>query len=299
MAGHFKFLSFVVALGVSASAFAATITEHFDTDPSSRGWGGVNSNASNGATDPDGAGPQIANDYGWKATDDTGTAVAPPGGTASGAGEIGGVFTRAPNMFYGVSLGGPVDFNTTNMNVKGVLRQMNAESSSTLNLGWSRGFATVNSPLGIGPTSALYVSWDDGNNGAAPGMASRRSTVDPATGSTANPGTKAVPNLVEGDPAQPFEFDWNATTKTFSFTLGSTTNTLVLTSDQVAAMGPLDHWGVWGRTNNDGVQGGAGAHDEGNQLRLDDITYTAVPEPASLGLLSLGALGLLRRRRHS
>jgi hypothetical protein len=45
----------------------------------------------------------------------------------------------------------------------------------------------------------------------------------------------------------------------------------------------MTHWGLWGRTNNDGIEGGGGAHidAERNQLRLDDITYTAVvPGPS-------------------
>jgi MYXO-CTERM domain-containing protein len=37
--------------------------------------------------------------------------------------------------------------------------------------------------------------------------------------------------------------------------------------------------------------------DASTQFRLDDITITAVPEPAAALLGSLGLLGLLRRRR--
>src|SRR5687768_5857855 len=130
-----KTSAFAAATCLTASAFGAptvTITENFTTDPTARGWSGVNNTA---VLPPDNRG----NDYGWRQTDDTGTAVNPPGGTATGAGEIGGFMNRAPNSFYGVSLGGAVDFNDTDMNVKGVLRQLFAEPSSTLNLGWSKG----------------------------------------------------------------------------------------------------------------------------------------------------------------
>jgi len=300
MAGLMKgsILSFsaacALAIFVNSSAYGVSVTENFNDNPAPRGWLGSNSSpdptiSSPPSTDPDGGGALIANDYGFKATDDTGSAVNPPagGGVATGAGEIGGVMNRAGNSFYGVNLGGAVDFNTVDMNVKGVLRQMQAKGSSTLNLGWSKGIATLNAGTG-NVDSALFVSWDDGANGSAPGMRGRSST-----GSGIGTDT-AVPNLVTGDPTRPFEFNWNSTTNVFSFTLGGVTSNMpALTEADVTALGDLTHWGLWGRVNSS-------PDDAGNQLRIDDVTYTtpnAIPEPASLGLLSLGGLALIRRRR--
>src|SRR5687767_137998 len=127
-----KMSAVAVATCLTASSYGVVITENFNNDPTPRGWSGVD----NVTADPPGA--AIGNDYGFKDSDDTGTAVNPPGGTATANGEIGGVMNRAPSSFYGVNLGGPVDFNSTDMNVKGVLRQMQAKGSSTLNLGWSK-----------------------------------------------------------------------------------------------------------------------------------------------------------------
>jgi hypothetical protein len=36
----------------------------------------------------------------------------------------------------------------------------------------------------------------------------------------------------------------------------------------------------------------------GAQSELDNVTLTSIPEPTSLSLLALGALGLVRRKRH-
>src|SRR5262245_58867503 len=105
MPGQAKIGAFVLALSVGTTAFGTvTIVEHFDTDPSARGWGG-----SGNQTPP--------NNYGFSNTDNTGSAVLPPGGTATGSGEIGGSINRGPNTFYGVDLGGAIDFKTTDMNI--------------------------------------------------------------------------------------------------------------------------------------------------------------------------------------
>jgi hypothetical protein len=277
-----KMLAMAVAFGLSASAFGAAtvlVTETFDDDPSARGWGGVN----NVSADPDGAGPLIPNNVTWFNTDNTGSAVNPAWGTATGAGEIGAdQMNRFPNMFYGVDLGGAVDFATTDMSVSGVLHQVNPKGSSTLNIGWSQGINSVNTGSG----SALYVSWDDGVNGAAPGLIAR-------SASGGGIASAATANMVAGVTV-PFSYVWDAVgdgTGVFSFTLGANpTTTLALTDGEVAQLPPLTHWGIWGRTDSS-------PDDAGNRIFFDDIQYTAVPEPASLSLLAMGVLAGLRRRR--
>src|SRR5262245_17495578 len=138
---------------LSSPAFAVTpISEDFTTDPAPRGWSGVGNKTA-------------PNNYGFGNTDNTGSSVNPPGGTATGAGEIGGAINRGPNAVYGVDLGAAVDFKTTDMFVKGVLRLAASGSSTTLNLGWGQG---INSAIGSGgePGALLGMSWDDGWNGS-------------------------------------------------------------------------------------------------------------------------------------
>src|SRR5687768_137675 len=80
--------------GISVPAFGASlVTENFSNNTNTY-WDHPNT------TSP----PQ---NYGWSNTDNTGTAVNPPGGTASGAGELGGTLQRSggtPN-FYGFNVG--------------------------------------------------------------------------------------------------------------------------------------------------------------------------------------------------
>jgi hypothetical protein len=282
MAGHLKLCAFALALGVSASTFAAvTIHETFDTDPSARGWGG-----SGNQTPP--------NNYGFSNTDNTGSAVNPPGGTATGAGEIGGSINRGPNTFYGVDLGGAIDFKTTDMNIKGVMHLTNRGSSTTLSVGWGTGLSTVTGP-GNGETGAFVgMRWDDGWNGSG-GLQARGngfgiqgttgpSFVDP---NTVTPPATTVP--------VPFEMDWKFGIKTLTMTLGGNSNSLVISDGNFPDMPTLTHWQMFGRTN--------ASPDNANTLWVDDLTFTAasaiVPEPASFGLLSIAAAAAFCRRRRS
>ena len=54
--------------------------------------------------------------------------------------------------------------------------------------------------------------------------------------------------------------------------------------------------GVLGHALTIRVGWAAGA--TGDQSELDNVTLTSIPEPTSLSLLALGALGLVRRKRH-
>ena len=272
MRGRLTKFAFAIALSGSATAFGATLTENFSTDPTARGWSGVNN-----TTPP--------NSYGYSAgTDNTLSSVAPPagGGAATGAGEAGGAINRGPNSFYGVNLGGPIDLEFNNVNVKGVVILTNRGSSTTLNMGWSQGIATVNGD-GSDPTNFMGMAWDDGFNGS--GGMRIRNTSSVASGSGPS---FPDPNSVTPVP-MPFQMDWNVGTRTFTMTLGANSGQVTVPLGDLPGMPIVTHWGLWGRTG--------ASPDNANTLFIDDVTYTAVPEPASLGLLSLGGLALARRRR--
>ena len=282
MAGQMKcsFLSFsavlALAVFVNNSAYGAVVvTESFNDDPSARGWSGVNNNL---PAVPGGS----ANIYGFSNTDNTGSVVNPPGGTATGAGEIGGLVNRGPNSFYGVDLGGAVDFNATDMNVKGVINNFSSGSSTTLNLGWGLGIASADGSGGE-PGAIMGISWDDGVIGAMM-----------ARGNGFGIGSAPGPNRPIDSTTIPFEMNWDSTANTLTMNLNGNIGTLVLSEGDLNDVPDLTHWGMWGRTN--------ASQDNANGLWIDDVTFTAVsvvPEPASLGLLSLLATAAFCRRRRS
>src|SRR5262245_57471251 len=106
-----KLLATAIVVGLSTSAFGVVqVNENFNSDPAARGWSGVN-NTSGGQN------------YGFSNTDNTGTAVNPPSGTATAAGEMGGTLTRSsgPANFYGLDLGGALNSDTTDFVVNGVI----------------------------------------------------------------------------------------------------------------------------------------------------------------------------------
>ena len=117
--------------GISAPAFGASlVTENFSNNTNGY-WQHPNSTTA----------PQ---NYQWVNTDNTGTAVAPPVGTASGAGEMGGVFTRVnrpslgglPN-FYGFNIG--TLSITEQFEASGVIRVTQAGGGSGINIGFFNG----------------------------------------------------------------------------------------------------------------------------------------------------------------
>jgi len=59
-----------------------------------------------------------------------------------------------------------------------------------------------------------------------------------------------------------------------------------------------EFWGFTSDTPFTSVKlvGGSGSNQQ--NYRLDDMVYSPVPEPATLGLVALGGLGALLRRKH-
>ena len=288
MAGLMKcsFPSFAAALALaafmnSAAYGAVVVTESFDDDPTARGWSGV--------------GNQVApNNYGFSDTDNTGSAVNPTGGTATGAGEVGGSINRGPNSFFGVDLGGPVDFKTNDMNIKGVLRLTARGSSTTLSVGWSQGITTV---IGDGTDNAgafAGMRWDDGFNGAG-ALQVRHANNGGITGGTGP--SLPDPNTVDPTPTLPFEMNWDTDgvgSATLTMNLNGSIGSVVVDGGNFNDIPSMTHWGMFGRSG--------ATPDNSNTIWFDDLTFTAaaaIPEPASLSLLSVAGLAALRRRRRA
>src|SRR5688500_9023998 len=94
----------IVGLGASTCVLGQTLkTENFDDDPA---WIGV-ANTPGSQMLPPPADETNNNNFGFRMSDQTGSA-APTGfaGTVSGAGEIGGMISRAFPATYGDDLGG-------------------------------------------------------------------------------------------------------------------------------------------------------------------------------------------------
>src|SRR5688572_16450161 len=109
--------------GLSAPAYGASlVTENFNTNTDTY-WTHPNTRTA----------PQ---NYGWSNTDNTGTAVNPPGGTATGAGELGGTLQRSsgPANFYGFNVG-TIGINE-GFEASGVIRLMSRGGSSGFFLGY-------------------------------------------------------------------------------------------------------------------------------------------------------------------
>jgi hypothetical protein len=86
---------------------------------------------------------------------------------------------------------------------------------------------------------------------------------------------------------------------------GSGNNLLVHIADSSFYVGAISNsyggefWGFVSDTPFTSVQlvGGSGTNQQ--NYRLDNMVYSPVPEPATMGLLALGGLAVIRRRRQS
>jgi autotransporter-associated beta strand protein len=140
IAGPIKWSAFALVVAGSAPAFAQTflVTEDFNNNTDTY-WQGQNNRLS----------PQ---NFGWSSTDFTGTALAPTGGTATGAGELGGFMQRASNPphFYGFNVG-----TLTMLEPLEAHFVINMQDFVNINIGFLR--ATGDPPVS--------ESWDPGGGG--------------------------------------------------------------------------------------------------------------------------------------
>ncbi len=84
---------------------------------------------------------------------------------------------------------------------------------------------------------------------------------------------------------------------------GSGNSLLVYLADSPVDVGAISNsydGGFWGFTSDTSftsvkLVGGSGIHQQ--NYRLDDMVYSHIPEPTTLGLLALGGLAMIRRRK--
>jgi hypothetical protein len=247
-----------------AAAAAELVTETFDTNTDTAGsrWEGLNNRVS----------PQS---FGWSNTNNTGSTVNPPlGGTATGAGELGGTISRAasPPSFYGYNIGS-LDL-TQDLEVRGVIRY--SGGSGGFNLGYFRGASSY----GTGGNAANFmgVFFDDAKN----------SYVTTYDANGARERSDSPYDLVQ-NVTHAFRIEYR--------TNGFNPDTIRFTLDGnlfVHAVGinpptmlPFTHFGLLPTS----------AAGSSAQIWLDDLTFTTnptVPEPAALGALAV--LGVVARR---
>lgn len=267
MAGFLRVSAFALAMGLGTTTFAAVqVTERFNDNPASRNWSGTNNTTS----------PQS---YGFSNTDTTGTAVVPPGGTASAAGEFGGTITRTTTpTFYGANLGGNLNIGTTNFTVTGVINVAGNGGS-----GWYLGYGNGTGSFGSGgdEKNFLGIQFDDGRQplpvAYTPGQSRTRISLPTLTDNTTVPFSMSYDNTANGGNGA------------MTVTIGGNTGTLNINKADYTAFTTFGAMPV-------SAAGG------GSSFWIDDLTYTAitappVPEPASVGLMSLAGLGFVARRR--
>lgn len=273
---------------LSAQSFGAfQVTETFDTDP---GW--LREGGANGVD---------GHNFGFApASNETGL-VAPPVGPVTGPGEAGGNLGRGSPASYGDDIG-TLTLND-DLRVDGVLRFPN--TGEQMLFGWYNSAVTGGGDgrrphlLGLRQVArggdAHHVQIYLGTPTAVPGD-------DRQIERLAFDGENAARKVTNGN-AYPFTilYDADGGTSNFgSITLfidgadsrdgaGDESFTVDLTEAQRMSGLTFDRFGM-----TSGPTSG-----EGSQVAFfDDLTYTSnVPEPATLGLVAMGGLLTLRRRR--
>lgn len=271
MAGITKIAAMALATGLSASAFGSfLVTENFNSNTDGY-WEHQNNTTS----------PQ---NYAWSNTDNTGTAVNPPSGSATAAGELGGTIARdsSPANFYGFNVG-TLDPDTESFLARGVLRVVGSPGGSS---GFYVGFFNGASSYGSGgdPANFMGIGFGDMVNAQAFIFSSTqgrdRSGVDPSIGTNTT---------------VPFSISWapppagGSNKGELTVVLPSGTQ-LVSYGGDLPNLNPFTHFGIFATS----ADGGSG------EVYLDDLTFSSenqIPEPASIGLLGLGSLIAFRRIR--
>jgi hypothetical protein len=254
-------VALAIATGVAPPAFGATVSENFNNNTDGY-WDHV---ANDGAGTPQ--------NYGWRAADGV--------VNASGSNALGGSFVRsaAPANFYGFNIGG-YDPRTEAMHADGTLYVQQRDGGS----GWNFGFFSGASSYGSGGNARNAFIW-----GLSDGEDAQLYIYDPSGGRDRS-GFETV-NL---SGAIQFTLDWapppagSSEKGVLTGTINGVTHTVNFGGDHTGEL--FTHFGVFSVSANGGTAQGY----------LDNLTFSSknpIPEPASLGLLSFGALAMRRRRR--
>ncbi len=271
LSGLIKLSAFVIATSVTVSALGSSpVTEDFSTDSDGGRWDMLNNRLA----------PQ---NYGWSNTDFTGSTVNPPGGTATGAGEMGGIITRDedPDNYYGFNVGGLIA-GTEAFEAKGVVRLVHRSGSSGYVLGFFNDAVSYDN--GEDPRNFMGFYFDDGHV-TYPIISNADRDVDgfnELADDQPDPGDGGGVTL-------PFSIAWDpaANGGDGAMTASVGTGTEVLNySGSLSNFEPFTHFGIMAVAANGGEV----------EVYLDDLTFSsnnAVPEPSSLALLTAGLLSML------
>ena len=266
-------------------AFAALVTENFNTNTDTY-WEHVN-NRDNYA----------GRNYGWSTTDNTGTSVTPPaGGSATGAGELGGIMVRGdsePVEDPSVVIPNYYAFNIGDLTMdepfqaSGLIRF--PASSTVFYFGFFQGADSVDQPavqsfVGVafaGLDTFAEVRYFEGS-----GQETQATVGSFTAGATEQFGISYDPlgNGGEGTLA----ITRNGNTYVHQLDPGGGKEAVLET-----AADRLTHFGIFPAI----PEGGAAT-----EFYIDDLTFTSdnpIPEPSAFALAAIGGLLAMRRPRRA